>query len=282
MLREPRDGDMERLDEAAGAFLLSLLVLGCLLLVRALCRDRIPGARFERGRTREVALWHGGEVALVFFVYIVAAATAGELVVAVDEGSKTVQVLLVGSLVGAIACAFIFWTVRVVRGQSLSALGFVRSPLRNVVPVVVLLVASYLPLGVVNWLWLQLLEAILGEAPPQQEAVRLAQEAGLGGDPLDVASIWLMAVVVAPVTEEVIFRGFLHGLLRDRYGFWWGAVISAVFFSLLHPPAVLPIFCVGLILSFVYERTGSLPYSMLFHALFNGVQLVTLFARTGV
>ena len=93
------------------------------------------------------------------------------------------------------------------------------------------------------------------------------------------------AVVVAPVSEEVIFRGYFYGVMR-RYGGRWPAIIlSAVLFGAIHvhPPALIALAVLAVALTLVYERTGSLWAPMLMHACFNSATLVvsTLWPNLG-
>ena len=44
----------------------------------------------------------------------------------------------------------------------------------------------------------------------------------------------VLAIVVAPITEEFFFRGMLFRSVRDRWGFWVGAVSSSLLFGLVH------------------------------------------------
>ncbi len=81
----------------------------------------------------------------------------------------------------------------------------------------------------------------------------------------------LVATVMAPLAEELFFRGFVFpGLLR-RIGLLWGAVVSAVLFALPHGDVatLIPIFLLGVLLAWVYYRTGSLWTSILVHCGFN-------------
>lgn len=88
-----------------------------------------------------------------------------------------------------------------------------------------------------------------------------------------------LAVVAAPVSEEMFFRGFIFsGLLRR--GFWFAAVISSTAFTLAHfdPGSIIPFFWVGVLLSWLYWSRGSLWDSIIFHALFNGTSVLFLAA----
>ena len=86
----------------------------------------------------------------------------------------------------------------------------------------------------------------------------------------------VLAVVVAPVAEETFFRGFIFGGLRGRIGFWWAAAASATLFAFAHldPITFVPIFIIGLVLVWVYSRTGSLWYSIQLHMGYNAIVLM--------
>ena len=94
----------------------------------------------------------------------------------------------------------------------------------------------------------------------------------------------VLAVVAAPVTEELFFRGWLYTGLRPRLGAAATIAVTAVLFALAHwekthlyALAVLP---VGLALGVIRERTGSIRATMAFHAGYNGfASLLLLFAR---
>ena len=74
--------------------------------------------------------------------------------------------------------------------------------------------------------------------------------------------------VVTPVTEEIFFRGFVFAGLVSRLGVGWAMVASAVVFSLFHLSVgvLVPVFITGLLLVWLYQRTGSLWPSICAHA----------------
>lgn len=91
------------------------------------------------------------------------------------------------------------------------------------------------------------------------------------------AIIALLAVVVAPVAEETFFRSFLFRGIGNRYGYGWGAVFSALLFSLAHvlqPGAFLPIFLLGLLLAWLYMKTGSIWACIFTHFAYNSIALI--------
>lgn len=83
------------------------------------------------------------------------------------------------------------------------------------------------------------------------------------------------AVVLAPLTEEIFFRGLVQSMAR-RYtgGAWPAIVISSVLFAAMHwatPQAIVPLLALGIVLGYTYEHTGRLYRPILIHALFNAV-----------
>ncbi len=93
-----------------------------------------------------------------------------------------------------------------------------------------------------------------------------------------VVSLVLFAVliiVVGPCAEELFFRGFLYGFLKRKLHPRDAIFLSALVFSALHsdPMGTIPIFCLGVFLAWIYEQTGSLVSSCVFHGLHNLIML---------
>jgi membrane protease YdiL (CAAX protease family) len=92
----------------------------------------------------------------------------------------------------------------------------------------------------------------------------------------------LVVCVIAPISEETIFRGFIYGWLHR----WGPAVLavplSAVIFSALHQQLVLflPLFFVGLVLSLLYQGSRSIIPGVLTHALFNLPNIILILSTT--
>ncbi|MFP4150365.1 MAG: CPBP family intramembrane glutamic endopeptidase, partial [Nitriliruptoraceae bacterium] len=113
------------------------------------------------------------------------------------------------------------------------------------------------------------------EEPVEQQ---LLQDALSGGLPLLLVVV--LAVVVAPLTEEVVFRGVLFRAMADRLNLGVGLVVSSAIFSVIHievvasqPVALLGLFTVGLLLALAYHLTGNLMVPILGHAVFNAISL---------
>lgn len=86
----------------------------------------------------------------------------------------------------------------------------------------------------------------------------------------------LLACVIAPLFEEIFFRGFLFQAFARSWGVPAGAVISAALFALSHLQldVAVPLFVLGLGLAFVFVVTRSLWASIALHAAFNAIAVV--------
>ena len=92
----------------------------------------------------------------------------------------------------------------------------------------------------------------------------------------------VLAAGVAPVVEEIVFRGVLYGWLRRFLSPAAGIVLSALVFGAVHGiPQLVPALAVqGVVLAMVYERTRSLWPSIVLHGVFNAVMLGALYGVT--
>lgn len=124
------------------------------------------------------------------------------------------------------------------------------------------------------------------EEPVDQQVL---QEALSGGTSLVLAII--VAVVLAPIAEEILFRGVLFQALRMRVGLWPAAVTSSILFTFVHveivmsqPLALVGLFGLGVLLAWAFHRTGSLLVPIIGHAVFNAVSITLAIAvdRTGL
>jgi uncharacterized protein len=98
--------------------------------------------------------------------------------------------------------------------------------------------------------------------------------------PLHLAMLLLGVAVVAPIAEELFFRGMLYPLLRRRLPVWLAILANAAIFAALHfIPILLPIlFVMGLLLTFVRAHTNSVIPGILIHALNNAVFVLAIYA----
>lgn len=88
----------------------------------------------------------------------------------------------------------------------------------------------------------------------------------------------LMLVILAPVMEEMLFRGILLEAVRSKYSSGRAIVVSALMFGVIHfiPQQVVNAFVIGLILGYIYVRTDSLWPVIIIHALNNAMAYVIM------
>lgn len=128
-------------------------------------------------------------------------------------------------------------------------------------------------------LWTQLFREMGVQVPPQ-EAARLV----LARRPWpELAASVAVAVLVAPLLEEMVFRGFLLPVVARRAGSPAAVLLTALLFGLLHGGFFAgPVFALGLLLGWVYWRTGRLWVAVGCHSAHNAVSLVTAWLAWGL
>ncbi len=106
--------------------------------------------------------------------------------------------------------------------------------------------------------------------------------------PLDAWVLSIFGMTLAPLLEELFFRGFLYPVLVRRLGTLLSIVLTAVGFSLIHVPQlarawgpVLIVFLIGLALTIIRAVTKSVAAGVLTHMAYNGTISVLLFIASG-
>lgn len=100
--------------------------------------------------------------------------------------------------------------------------------------------------------------------------------------PLQILIIFL-AVVIAPLVEEMLFRGLIQTTLRSYIGRPWPAIIvTSVMFASVHANATHwpALFALAMGLGYSYEKSGSLFRPIFMHALFNGLTIAAALAES--
>lgn len=137
------------------------------------------------------------------------------------------------------------------------------------IPVLILLPAMQYLVGLLN----ELVDKVLPPPPWFWELFERIFENRFG--------FWgaaLKVVVIAPIVEEILFRGIImHGLMRN-YRAWYAVFLSGLLFSLFHlnPWQMTYTFFLGLLLGWLMVRTRSLPLTILVHALNNLIVLLSI------
>lgn len=116
-----------------------------------------------------------------------------------------------------------------------------------------------------------------GIVPETQDILRLMVDSGAG--PLRVY-LAVFGVLIAPLAEEVGFRGIALPALARHIGFPAAALVISIVFAALHlnAAAFLPLVALSLAFSLAYLYSGSLAVPIAMHALFNGVTIAVQYA----
>jgi membrane protease YdiL (CAAX protease family) len=247
-------------------------LLGGVLVLSAL--GLIPFARFlaERGFPAPRVLfvrWGFTHLASAAFVFVISAMLAARLL----GGEGVERALLVSFLAFALTAAFIARVAKKTEPEPAQSMGLSGAlHLRGVVLGVTLYGLFFPALFGVSLLSPWLLERTLGEAGGQEV---LLQIGALEGGSLTLALV--LACLLQPLLEEVLFRGFLQPLLVQNFRERGGILLTSLAFAALHGAvAFLPVFCLSLLLGAIYLRTRSLLAVVAVHALHNSIVL-TLF-----
>ncbi|MFZ1219043.1 MAG: type II CAAX endopeptidase family protein [Chthoniobacterales bacterium] len=142
---------------------------------------------------------------------------------------------------------------------------------RTVVTGAVLMLAAYPLIFFADFIT----QRVVSNAPRKQEIVELFS----GSSTLEQrVVIIILAISIAPLVEEFIFRFFLYGVLKRYFGRSVGVIVSSLLFAAVHAhlPSFGPLFVLGTCFAIAYEWSGSLLVSMTMHALFNAMTLTAL------
>lgn len=188
-------------------------------------------------------------------------------------GQTQLNQLLVSSIVQTgLFLVFILFVVKLVHGQGLKSLGLVRNRL-----------GYWLRIGLLNGIVLFISVVFLGalinylvsvEVDPQPitEVILKAETSWERFIP------FLVTAILAPISEELYFRGFLYPALRRKIGVKGGIIVASLIFGSLHYDLVrmIPLVFGGIWLNWLYEKSGTIYASMMAHSAWNGIMCLLI------
>ncbi|MFQ5653317.1 MAG: lysostaphin resistance A-like protein [Planctomycetota bacterium] len=189
-------------------------------------------------------------------------------------------VLLAGIAGSRLLAVGLLLGVPVVRGQSLGALGIGNAPPgRGAFQGLVTYLVCIPGVFVVSIGW-AILIAAFGHGGEAQQTVERFLGAVRAGHTTVICLFFFVAVVGAPLLEEILFRAITFRWLARRLGTGMGVLLSSLIFGLVHLnlAAFLPVTLLGAILALLYHRTGNLWSPVALHGAYNLCQLLWLMA----
>lgn len=173
------------------------------------------------------------------------------------------EIILAQALIDIAVVGFICFIIRLHGLPILGTLHYVRAP--NLRVGVLILTGAFLAITV-------LLASLLFPSPPESALDRILTTPG------SMVAFVILGIAVAPLMEEIMFRGFLYTVLADLYGPGLAVLVTSVAFAGLHFlqlwgnwPAMFLILAVGYILTIVRQRSNSLIPSIIMHTAYNGM-----------
>ena len=95
----------------------------------------------------------------------------------------------------------------------------------------------------------------------------------------DALAMLFLAGFAAPFGEELLFRGILYSMFRERWGIWIGVLVSSLLFGLIHGNLAVGLtgFLLGILTAIVFEYSDSLWTAVLVHTLNNSIKIALLY-----
>ncbi|RYD40998.1 MAG: CPBP family intramembrane metalloprotease [Verrucomicrobiaceae bacterium] len=197
--------------------------------------------------------------------------TQGEMAI-----TREVMLVNAGFQLALVACLLVFLKARGVRILDVVRRTRISAP-RAIWRAALMLICALPVVGVFSAISYLLPQDLRSE----QEMVKLFGDVSTAGNLEMIVLVAITAVVVAPLCEEFIFRGYFYPVWKQYFGPVGSAVLAATLFALMHANlASLPgLFALAICFILAFEATGSLAVPMLMHALFNGLSLTMLYLR---
>lgn len=194
-----------------------------------------------------------------------------------DASTKTAlssSSIIFGSMLMLSLAGFL---VLIVVGRGISAVEFFGldrlKPWQTIVWAVIGCVVCFIAVIPVAIFWVSEFVTPVFGVPKMQDMIIFYRETAT---PVDRLIIIISACVVAPLAEEVIFRGYIYPVLKRFTEPIFAAIIVSLIFAIIHHnvAALAPLATLSILLIVSYELTASLWVPIAIHSLFNAVNLL--------
>lgn len=208
-------------------------------------------------------------VAIAWFLLIFIAGFLGRV-----PGTIGRYLPVLGSILGYAVFALVVWVIAIkIRGGKPSDLGIRKSP---VLSAFIQAFVWWVIVRFLSGLYVVTLER-LGIKPSVEQGERIVRLFGSGTLGLILAVV--VAAIIAPIVEELLFRGFVYPAFRQAFGVALAIVFNGLVFALVHFDTFLfvPLAIIGFALAWLFEKNNALGPPILLHAINNLVSIGTLY-----
>ncbi|MEA3490083.1 MAG: type II CAAX endopeptidase family protein [Candidatus Omnitrophota bacterium] len=253
------------------------ILLDAYFVMRWFCRKPVNIRLMEQ----ETPKWSVGDVARVILIFlssgyafvILQGFVAKQFPILFNDNFR---MILNTVMMNAAGIGVIVYFIVKKYGQDLNAIGITSKKIVTGVFYAVVGYIALLPVLLAIMLITFFVTKLLEYRPPVQPIVQVFIEE-------KETSVLLLSAVFAavfgPIAEEIFFRGFMYSAVKKRFGIFRSMLITSAIFSFLHTHIVgfLPIMMLGMLLAFLYEKTGSLIPSITVHIIHNLGMVVLVF-----
>ncbi len=280
---QPSRQDVERIFKEkkylAVLFSLAMLLIAAIFFLGVLVDTILASMKFagnepairtgDPGRVRW-NLWDVYKVSILFLFF-------GHMTVLIESAlvrvfpvlnNNNFRMILNSSVLDTIGIVFILYFTIGQYKERLISLGLTfRNFFKNVFYGVVAYVAA-VPILIVVLVIIGVAVSVFKYVPERQPVVELFLREK---DPTFLFYTSIFAAFVGPIIEELFFRAFMYQAFKKYVGVFWAVMVTSVFFAALHAHLIgfLPIMILGIVLCYVYEKTGSIVSSITVHTIHN-------------
>jgi len=151
-------------------------------------------------------------------------------------------------------------------GSKIRDFGFNKVKIRKLILGVIMAYLAFIGFGILISIFSFLTGTEIPGFQEQEEILPL-----FGEDPFSLIIAFIVIVVIAPIFEEIFFRGYVLQTLIKKVNVYWGSIITALFFSFVHFEfqIFLSIFVLAIIINWLFIRFKSIWPCVAFHTLNN-------------
>jgi uncharacterized protein len=183
-------------------------------------------------------------------------------------------------LIEIVTLGLLWWVHKVAKRPFISSIGLIKKP--NFSSLGYAIVAY-----IIYFITLIITVALVSSLVPSID-IEQAQQIGFNGvEGYQLIFVFLTLVILPPIAEEIIFRGFLYQRLKSAVKIYPAAIITSIIFALAHTEflgdnplnwiAALDTFVLSFFLIWLLEKTKSLWASIFLHGIKNAIAFTVLF-----